>query len=118
LFLPAGIAKLTNLAGPAALIASKGLPGSELLALITALLEIAASLALVVGWRTRWAALALAGFTLLAAALFHDFWAASAAQRMAQSQAFFKNLAIAGGLLVLAASGPGAFSLPLQRRAS
>ncbi|TWO72910.1 DoxX family protein [Caenimonas sedimenti] len=116
LFLPAGIGKLANLAGVTALIASKGLPFADAVAVATAGFEILASLAVLAGWKTRWAALALAAFTVLAGLLFHDFWAAAAAQRMAQQQAFFKNLGIAGGLLLLAALGPGMLSIDARRR--
>jgi putative oxidoreductase len=115
LFLPSAWAKLANLAGTAGFIASKGLPMPMLLGAGAAALEIGAALALVAGWRTRWAALALAGFTLLAGVLFHDFWALPDAMAMAQRQAFFKNLGIAGGLLVLAAMGPGRLSLDARR---
>lgn len=103
LFLPAGVGKLGNLAGVSGLIASKGLPIPIVIAAAVAAFEIAASLALLAGWRTRWTALTLAAFTVLAGVLFHDFWTVSEMQRMAQQQAFFKNVGIAGGLLLLAA---------------
>ena len=115
LFLPAGIGKLAGFAGVSGLIASKGLPLAPLVAAATIALEIAAALALAVGFRTRLAALALAAFTLMAAIVFHDFWAAPAAQATAQSQAFFKNIGIAGGLLILASLGPGPLSLDARR---
>ncbi|HSV46481.1 MAG TPA: DoxX family protein [Ramlibacter sp.] len=118
LFLPAGLGKVAGFATIAAMIGAKGLPLPQLLAAATIALEIAASLALVAGFKVRWAALALAAFTLLAGLLFHDFWAAPAAQAMAQSQAFFKNVAIAGGLLLLAAHGPGRFSWDGRRAAN
>ena len=116
LFLPSGLGKLANPAGVAGFIASKGIPMADLVGVAAAGLEIAASLALLAGWKTRWAALALAAFTVLAGLLFHDFWAAAAVQRMAQQQAFFKNLGIAGGLLLLAALGPGPLSFDASRR--
>lgn len=115
LFLPAGIGKLAGFAGVSGLIASKGWPLASLVAAATIALEIAASLAVAVGFRTRHAALALAAFTLMAAIVFHDFWAAPAAQATAQSQAFFKNIGIAGGLLILASLGPGPLSLDARR---
>ena len=111
LFLPSGIAKLTSLGYTAGFIASKGLPGAPLLAGLSGGLEVACALAVLLGWRIRWAALALALFTLLAAVLFHDFWAAEGQQALFQRLSFFKNVGIAGGLFVLAASGPGRFAL-------
>jgi putative oxidoreductase len=105
-FLPSGIDKAMALAGTASFIASKGLPAPMLLAGATAALEIAAALALIAGWRVRWAALALCAFTLLAGLLFHDFWAATPEMAMAQRHAFFKNIGIAGGLLAAVDAGP------------
>ncbi len=116
LFLPSGIAKIANFGAMAGFIASKGLPFPPLLAGCALLLEIAASLAVLAGWHTRWAALALVVFTLAAGVLFHNFWALpDAMAAMMQRQAFFKNIGIAGGLLLLAALGPGRLSLDARR---
>lgn len=118
LFLPAGVGKLSHLAGVAGLIASKGLPFPLAVAAVTAVFELAASLALLLGWQQRWTALALAVFTLLAGLLFHDFWTVAEAQRMAQQQAFFKNIGIFGGLLLLAARSPRGANIYLYRKES
>jgi putative oxidoreductase len=117
LFLPAGIGKLTQFAGTAGFIASKGLPAPTALAAATIALELGASVALLVGWQVRWAALALCAFSLLAGALFHDFWAVAPDLATAQRQAFFKNVAIAGGLLILAAVGAGRIAIDARRAA-
>lgn len=111
LFLPSGMGKLMALGPTAGFIASKGLPVAPLLAGLSGGLEVVAALALLLGWRTRWAALALAVFTLIAAVIFHDFWAAEGQQALFQRLSFFKNVGIAGGLLVLAASGAGRFAI-------
>ena len=68
---------------------------------------------MLVGWQTRWAALALAGFTVLAAILYHYVPAQGLEgyDRVAQILFFQKNLAIAGGLLLLAIVGPGRLSV-------
>ena len=66
---------------------------------------------LILGLKTRWAAIALAAFTLAATYLFHAFWAMPEAQKAMQSLMFQKNLAIVGGLLALAVAGAGAFSI-------
>ena len=63
-------------------------------------------LALIAGWQTRIAAFLLAGFTLLAAIIFHTDFA-----NQVQYLFFMKNLAIAGGLLALVAHGPGPLAL-------
>ncbi len=111
LFIPAGIGKIAGFQGTAATIASKGLPLPELAAAGTIVVEIGVALALLVGFKARWAALILALFTVAAAVLFHNFWALSADQQMAQQINFFKNLAIAGGLLFVVAYGAGPKSL-------
>jgi putative oxidoreductase len=111
LFLPAGIAKLTGFAGTVGYIASAGLPLPQAAAAIAVVVEIAGGLALLAGYRTRVAALALAAFTLAASVLFHNYWALPAAQQMVQQLMFFKNVAVVGGLLALAVAGAGAWSL-------
>lgn len=111
MFLGAGISKFGGLEGTAGYIASAGLPLPKLLAIATATLEVVAALMLIVGWQARWAALALAAFTLLATVLFHNYWAMPAAQQFTQQLMFMKNIAVVGGLLVLFAFGPGALSL-------
>jgi len=99
-FLLAGISKFADLTGTAGYIDSIGLPMASTVALLTALFEVAAGLALIVGKYTKYAALSLAGFTLLAAVLFHgpSTWAEAPMQQIM----FMKNLAIIGGLLYMA----------------
>ena len=111
-FIPAGIGKLgAGFAGTVGYIASKGLPMPEVGAVLAILAELGCGILLLIGFKTRWAALALAVFTLAAAFFFHNYWAVPAEQVMAQRINFNKNLAIAGGLLLLAAFGAGAFSV-------
>ncbi len=74
-----------------------------------------AGLALIIGWQARWSALALAAFTLGASLLFHNFWTFPAEQQMVQQLMFMKNLAIVGGLLMVAALGSGPASLDARR---
>lgn len=111
MFVLAGFGKITGFAGTVGYMQSKGMPAAEVLAVLTILLEVGGGLALMVGFRTRWAAIALALFTLVASMIFHNFWAVPEAQRMVQNLMFMKNLSIVGGMLVLAAFGPGAWSL-------
>jgi putative oxidoreductase len=115
MFLLSGYSKIGGFAGTAGYIASAGLPLPQLLAVATIVLELGAGLLLVAGWQTRSAALALAAFTLLAALLFHNFWAMPADKQMMQYLMFLKNVSITGGMLVLAAAGPGAWSLDARR---
>ena len=71
MFLLSGIGKLTGLDGTAGYIGSVGLPAPMLLALGAGLVEVVGAVLLIVGWQARWAALALAAFTLLATLFFH-----------------------------------------------
>jgi putative oxidoreductase len=117
MFLIAGFGKLAGFSGTVAYMQSKGMPATEILAALALVLEIGGGLALVFGFRTRWAALALTAFTLVATLIFHAFWAAPADQAMVQNLFFLKNVSVMGGLLVLAAFGPGAWSLDARRGA-
>ena len=115
MFVLAGFSKFGGLSGTAGYIASKGLPLPTVLAIASAVLEVVAGLAIIVGYRARLAGLALALFTLLAAFIFHNYWDAPAEQQMMQQLLFMKNVSIAGGLLLLAACGAGALSLDARR---
>jgi len=96
LFLISGANKLMDIAGTDAMIRSVGLPGG--LALLTGLCEIVAGLALVFGFVTRLFAILLAGFCLVAAFFFHNDFADPL-----QATMLLKDVAIAGGLLILTA---------------
>jgi len=111
LFLPAGIGKLTGFAGTVGYIASVGLPMPQIAAVLALIVEITGGIALLLGFGTRLAALALALFTLVASFYFHNYWSVPADQQFVQQLLFFKNIAVTGGLLTLAAWGPGSWSL-------
>ena len=116
LFIPAGFAKVTGFAGTVGYIASKGVPFPELAAAAAVGVELGLGMLLLVGWQARWAALSIAFFTVVISFIFHNFWAVPADQVMQQQQAFFKNIAVVGGLLTVAAWGPGAWSFDGNRR--
>jgi putative oxidoreductase len=111
MFLLSGYAKIGGFTGTAGAIASKGLPMSEALAIAALVVELVGGVMIVLGWKTRWAAVALAAFTAFASYFFHSFWAMPEAQQMTQQLFFMKNLAVIGGLLLLVAFGPGAWSV-------
>lgn len=111
LFVPAGLSKLTGFQGTVGYISSVGLPMPSIAAALAMMVEIGAGLALIAGAKTRIAALALAGFTLVASFFFHAYWGVPAEQQMVQQLLFFKNIAVVGGLLTLAAWGAGDWSL-------
>lgn len=109
IFLMAGINKIgAGYAGTAGYMDSVGVPG-ELLPLVI-ILEIAGGLMVIAGFKVKWAAYALAAFTLVAGAIFHTDFA-----NQMQSIMFMKNLAISGGLLLLAVHGAGELSLDRKR---
>lgn len=116
LFIPAGFSKIGGFAGTAGYIASKGLPLPEVGVVIAIVIELGAGLMLLAGFGTRIAALALAAFTLVATFIFHNYWGVPAEQQMVQQLMFFKNIAVVGGLLTLAAWGAGAFSVDAKRK--
>jgi putative oxidoreductase len=116
LFLPAGIGKLTGFSGTVGYIASVGLPLATLGAALALAVEILGSLALLAGFQTRIAALVLAAFTLVASFFFHAYWAVPADQAFVTQLLFFKNIAVVGGLLALAANGAGAWSLDARNQ--
>lgn len=115
LFLPAGIAKVTGFAGTVGYITSVGLPLPAAGAIIALIVEILGGLALIVGFGTRVAALVLAIFTLVASFFFHPYWNVAADQQLIPFLLFYKNIAVVGGLFILAAFGPGAWSLDAKR---
>jgi putative oxidoreductase len=104
IFILAGLSKLGAYAGTQQYMESAGVPGG-LLPLVIAL-EVGGGLAVLSGAFTRWIAVALALFSVASAVLFH-------ADLADQNQFIHlsKNIAIAGGFLVLAAHGAGAFSV-------
>ena len=115
LFIPSGLAKITGFSGAIAYVAAAGLPVPALGAAIAAVVELGLGLAVLVGWQARWSALIMALFTIAAALFFHAFWSSPPDQQLMQNIQFFKNMAIAGGLLFIFAFGPGSFSLDARR---
>jgi len=115
IFITSGFGKIGGFAGTAGYIASKGLPLPTVVAALTILIELGGGLAVLFGFLTRWAALVLAAFTVLAALIFHAYWGVPADQVMGQQINFWKNISIAGGFLVLAAFGAGGISIDAKR---
>jgi putative oxidoreductase len=111
LFIKAGWGKIGGFEGTAGYMASKGLPMPQVLLVLTILIELGGGILLAVGWKARWAALAIAAFVVPATLLFHPFWGIPADQVMNQSNHFFKNVSIIGGMLMVFAFGPGAYSV-------
>ena len=108
IFIQGGLHKILGYAGAASYMTEHGV--MALLLPLVIFTELGGGLCVLLGLWTRWAALALAGFCVLAALLFHY-----QPDDMMQMINFMKNITIAGGLLVLAGAGPGAYALDNQR---
>ncbi|CCV13005.1 DoxX family protein [Mesorhizobium sp. STM 4661] len=110
IFLLSGFGKLTAIAGTAGYFGSLGLPLPTVTAIVVGLIELLGGLAILVGFQTRITAWVLAIFTVATGLVAHTGWA-----DQMQMINFMKNLAIAGGFLVLASSGAGALSVDARR---
>ena len=110
-FVVSGYGKIGAFAATAGMMAGKGLPAPEVLLALAIVVELGGGLALVIGWMTRWSALAILVFTVVATLVFHNFWAFPADQALMQQISFMKNLSIIGGLLLLVAFGPGRYAV-------
>ncbi|WP_218239851.1 DoxX family protein [Comamonas fluminis] len=115
LFLPAGIQKITGFAGTVGYAAGAGMPMPQVAVAIGLVIEIVGGLAILLGWQTRWAALILGFFTLVASFFFHNFWGVPAEAAGVQQLLFWKNIAVVGGLLGYAAHGVGAWSVDARK---
>jgi putative oxidoreductase len=109
IFLLAGINKISAYSGTQAYMDAMGVPGALLPLVI--ILEIGGGLAVIIGWKTKWVALALALFTLVAAIIFHRNFS-----EQMQLILFMKNIAIVGGFLLLVAHGAGAYSIDKRKQ--
>ena len=110
IFLLSGIDKVTHYAQTLGYMTKAGLPFPEALLIISIVVEIGCALALIVGWKTRVAAVGLVIWMIPVTLVFHN----PAAGQEAMIH-FMKNVAITGGLLMLFAFGPGALSLGRSR---
>jgi putative oxidoreductase len=111
IFLLSGFAKIGKFAGTAAYMASKGLPVSEVLLIATIIIEVGGALMLVLGWKARWAALAIFLWLIPVTLIFHGYWAVEPEHMRTQMIQFNKNLAIMGGMLYVMVTGSGRYSL-------
>jgi putative oxidoreductase len=111
LFIYSGIGKILAFG-----ITASRLPGGEggfgsFLAAGSIVVELGCSLALILGIWSRYAALILIAFTIVASLMFHNFWASPAAQVTAQTINFLKNLGLIGLFAMIATFGPGSYSI-------
>jgi len=110
-FILSGLNKIQNWDSTTLYMAQHGLPAIGPLLALTVVIEIGAGLGLIIGFRTRLLALILFAFTLTVSFVMHDFWAIGDADlARTEMQLFAKNMAIAGGLLILVGLGAGNWS--------
>lgn len=104
IFILSGISKVTNYVGTQGYMEAMGVPGVMLPLVI--ILEVLGGIAIVVGFKARFVAFLMAGFSVVSAIIFHaDFG------DQTQMTMFMKNIAIAGGFLMIVAHGAGAYAL-------
>jgi putative oxidoreductase len=113
IFILAGFSKLTDISGTAGYFGMYNLPAPSVMAVLAGLVELVGGIAVLIGFQTRIAAFGLAVFCVLSALIAHMDWA-----DLNQIINFQKNLAMAGGFLVLAAYGAGALSVDARRGVS
>ena len=111
IFLLSGIFKISGYEGTQGYMDAMGVPGMLLPLVI--LLEVGGGLAIIAGWQTRIISIALAVFTVVAAVIFHSNFS-----DQMQTIMFMKNVAIAGGFILLAVHGAGGYSLDSRRNVS
>ena len=111
LFLAFGFRYIGTFSLVAADFARMGFPVPYVAAGLATAIQIGAGMLLAIGWRARGAAWVLIAYVLVATLAAHRFWEYDAAYAANQMAHFFKNLALLGGLLIIADSGPGSFSV-------
>lgn len=111
LFVIFGWNKLTGFSGTVAYMASQGLPLPTAAAVIGVVMEFFAGIAIVIGFYTRPIAFLAAIYTLAAALIGHHYWTLLDGARMESMINFYKNVSIAGGLLLLCVTGAGKYSI-------
>lgn len=111
-FLVPGISKIPGFQNMVAYMTQHGVPMVKPLLVLTIVIQVGGGLALIAGWKTKYAAFLLAGLTLLICLFMHDFWNVyEGGNQGHEMQNFIKNLGIFAGLLILAARGAPRASL-------
>lgn len=115
IFLLSAVGKITSWDGTAGYMASKGMPLVPFFLASAIVVEALGGLSVLLGYKARWGALALAAFLVPVSLIFHNFWAFEGMARQMEMIGFLKNVAIAGGLLTVVAHGAGALSIDSKR---
>ena len=111
IFLMSGAGKILEWSGTVTQMSNHGVPAPSLLLAGALVLELGGAVLVILGWKTRWGAAALIAFLVPVTLVFHNFWAFDGDACRAQLINFLKNAALAGGLLLILAHGPGPISV-------
>lgn len=111
LFVISGFEKVVDFSGTVSYMEYVHAPAPSVSAVVSVVMELLIGVALLVGIRVRPLALVLLVFVAVAAFVGHPFWSMDATERAVNQAQFFKNVSIMGGLLLLAITGPGRYSL-------
>jgi len=114
-FILGGIGKITRSSMEQGMVAAKHVPLPSVALGIALVIELVGGLAILLGLLTRFTSWILFLYLIPTTLLFHNFWAFQGMDRIDTMVHFEKNLAIMGGLLILAAYGAGAYSIDSSR---
>jgi putative oxidoreductase len=114
IFVLSGFNKIGGFDGTVGYMTSAGLPFASVLAVLTIAMELGGGLLLMIGWKTRWVALAFFLFLIPVTLVFHTS-SSNPAQAQQQMIQLLKNISIMGGMLHVVAYGAGAWSLDGRR---
>lgn len=106
IFILSGLGKIPHFNDVAGMMAGKGIPLASVALVITLLIEIGGGLLLLTGFQAKYAALVIVLWLIPVTLVFHHFWGIPAEQQQDQMVNFLKNVAIMGGLLVVAYASP------------
>lgn len=115
IFIISASAKIVEWNGTVQMMAAKGLPLPSLLLAVATFVELAGGIGMLLGIFSRVSALALFVYLIPVTLIMHNFWSVSATQMNMQLVNFLKNLAIMGGLSMLAGYGPGRYSIGTEK---
>ena len=104
IFIISGLRQVLVFGPVAGMMAGKGFPMANVFLALAIVLDLVGGIMLIANWNARYAAWALAAFTLLVGIIFHGFWNATGAEYNNEFNHFLKNVALTGGLLMVAAT--------------
>lgn len=111
IFIFSGLFKIVHFQNFTNMLGEKGVSAAGIIVFVALLIELLGGLSVLLGWFTRYGAILLMIFLIPTTIMSHDFWNFSGVEFMVQFSNFFKNVAIFGGLLLLASYGPGKWSM-------